>query len=130
MAAKFQLVPVTLDPGLAQVSLDIGGQTLTYATARPRPQCCNGRRPDGKTLVRVTMTPADGKAGDDRRQRRPLGAAAPAGRRAGDAERPAGQVPHHVHRPGGTASFELNASSVRNPFTLAALRTFRCPPKL
>jgi type VI secretion system protein ImpL len=31
---------------------------------------------------------------------------------------------------GGTATFELNASSVNNPFTLSALRAFRCPPKL
>jgi type VI secretion system protein ImpL len=31
---------------------------------------------------------------------------------------------------GGTASFDLNASSVNNPFTMAALRSFRCPAKL
>jgi type VI secretion system protein ImpL len=31
---------------------------------------------------------------------------------------------------GGTATFELTASSVNNPFTLSALRAFRCPPKL
>ena len=30
----------------------------------------------------------------------------------------------------GTATFDLNASSVNNPFTLTALRSFRCPPKL
>jgi type VI secretion system protein ImpL len=30
----------------------------------------------------------------------------------------------------GSATFELNASSVRNPFTLTALRSFRCPAKL
>ena len=28
------------------------------------------------------------------------------------------------------AEFELNANSVRNPFTLTALRAFRCPAKL
>ena len=32
--------------------------------------------------------------------------------------------------PPATATFELNASSVRNPFTLAALRAFRCPANL
>jgi type VI secretion system protein ImpL len=31
---------------------------------------------------------------------------------------------------GGTATFELTANSVRNPFTLTALRSFRCPAKL
>ena len=31
---------------------------------------------------------------------------------------------------GGGAVFTLSASSVRNPFSLAALRTFRCPAKL
>ena len=32
--------------------------------------------------------------------------------------------------PGGSASFDLNASSVRNPFTMGALRAFRCPAAL
>jgi len=32
--------------------------------------------------------------------------------------------------PAGAATFELNASSVRNPFTLSALRAFRCPATL
>jgi type VI secretion system protein ImpL len=31
---------------------------------------------------------------------------------------------------GGVAMFELNATSVNNPFTMAALRSFRCPAKL
>jgi type VI secretion system protein ImpL len=31
---------------------------------------------------------------------------------------------------GGTATFDLIASSVRNPFNLTALRSFRCPAKL
>jgi type VI secretion system protein ImpL len=31
---------------------------------------------------------------------------------------------------GGAAVFELTASSVRNPFTLGALRSFRCPATL
>ena len=32
--------------------------------------------------------------------------------------------------PAGSAVFDLTASSVRNPFTLTALRAFRCPAKL
>ncbi len=32
--------------------------------------------------------------------------------------------------PGSSAEFELTAHSVHNPFTLAALRAFRCPTKL
>jgi type VI secretion system protein ImpL len=32
--------------------------------------------------------------------------------------------------PAGNASFVLNASSVRNPFTSSAFRNFRCPAKL
>ena len=31
---------------------------------------------------------------------------------------------------GGNATFQLNANSVNNPFTMSALRAFRCPPKL
>ena len=32
--------------------------------------------------------------------------------------------------PGGMVGYELTASSVRNPFTMSALRAFRCPAKL
>jgi type VI secretion system protein ImpL len=32
--------------------------------------------------------------------------------------------------PAGSAGFELDASSVRNPFTMTSLRAFRCPAKL
>jgi type VI secretion system protein ImpL len=32
--------------------------------------------------------------------------------------------------PAGNASFVLNASSVRNPFTMSAFRNFRCPAHL
>jgi len=31
---------------------------------------------------------------------------------------------------GAAATFQLNASSVRNPFTLGAFRSFRCPAHL
>jgi type VI secretion system protein ImpL len=32
--------------------------------------------------------------------------------------------------PAGNAVFDLNAASVRNPFSMTALRAFRCPPQL
>jgi type VI secretion system protein ImpL len=32
--------------------------------------------------------------------------------------------------PSGNAVFDLNAASVRNPFSMTALRAFRCPAQL
>ena len=71
----------------------------------------------GNTLMRLTMTPANGGR---RRSSRMTGrgrCCALLDAAQGDAERPAGQVPRDVQQPGGTSEFELNASSVRNPFT-------------
>ena len=32
--------------------------------------------------------------------------------------------------PSGNAAFDLSAASVRNPFSMTALRAFRCPAQL
>jgi type VI secretion system protein ImpL len=130
ISVKFQLVPAELDPSLAQVSLELGGQRLAYAHGPTEPMDFQWPGSNGSTLVRLTMTPANGGAPSifensgawsllrliDQARVTPSGAA--------DRFRIA------FTGAGGSAAFELNAKSVRNPFTLAALRAFRCPAKL
>jgi type VI secretion system protein ImpL len=130
IAVKFQLVPVSLDAGVGQITLEIGGQTLTYNHGPAESSQFRWPGANGKTLVRVTMTPAAGGNATMSQQDGPWALL-----RMMDTIRviPSGQPDRFrlvFSSPAGAATFELNASSVRNPFTLDALRAFRCPPSL
>jgi type VI secretion system protein ImpL len=127
---KFQLVPVSLDAGIGQITLDIAGQTLTYAHGPTESAQFRWPAANGKTLVRVTMTPASGGNATVMDMDGPWALL-----RMLDSIRvvPSGQPDKFrlvFSAPAGTAAFDLNASSVRNPFTLGALRAFRCPATL
>jgi type VI secretion system protein ImpL len=127
---RFQLVPVSLDPQVAQISIAIGGQTLTWSHGPPEGAWFQWPGAGDKTLVRVTMTPARGGQGQVTDHDDPWALL-----RLLDTARitPSGQPDKFritFTGGGGAATFDLNASSVNNPFTLAALRDFHCPPKL
>jgi type VI secretion system protein ImpL len=130
MQVRFQLLPVSLDPSLAKVSVDIAGTTLTYDHGPAESTSFQWPGVGGKTLVRVTFTPTGGGSGAviERDGSWAL-------LRLLDAARviPSGQPDKFrimFSGNGGTAEFELTASSVRNPFTMSALRQFRCPGRL
>ena len=127
---KFTLVPVNLDPGVGQISLDIAGQTLTYNHGPTESMAFQWPGQGGKTLVRETMTPTAGGNATEVEKDGPWALL-----RLLDTAKvvPSGQPDKFrliFTSPAGTATFDLNASSVRNPFTLTALRAFRCPPTL
>jgi type VI secretion system protein ImpL len=127
---RFQLVPVTLDPQVAQITIDLAGQTLTWNHGPPEPGRFIWPGPGGKTLIRVTMTPGGGGAATIIEKDGPWSLL-----RILDAAKitPSGQPDKFriaFSGGGGGATFELNASSVNNPFTMTALRSFRCPAKL
>jgi type VI secretion system protein ImpL len=130
MQVRFQLLPVSLDPSLAKISVDIAGTTLTYDHGPAESTAFQWPGAGGKTLVRVTFTPTSGGSGTviERDGSWAL-------LRLLDAARiiPSGQPDKFrvlFNGSGGTAEFELTASSVRNPFTMSALREFRCPSHL
>ena len=126
---RFQLTPATLDAGVGQVSVDIGGQTLTYAHGPTEGQPFTWPGPNGKFAARVTMTPTGGGAAAITDRDGPWALL-----RLLDGHIAGGPQPDKFRvtftGAGGSAVFDLAASSVRNPFTLAALRSFRCPAKL
>ena len=130
ISVKFQLIPQTLDATLAQVSIEIGGQRLAYAHGPVEPMAMQWPGTGGNTQVRLTLTPANGGPATVMENNGPWSLL----RLLDDAHvTPSGQ-PDKFHvtfsSSAGNATFELDASSVRNPFTLAALRAFRCPAKL
>ena len=127
---KFQLVPVSLDAAVGQITIDIAGQTMTYNHGPTESQQFQWPGQNGKTLVRVTMTPASGGRETVVDKDGPWALL-----RLLDAEKlvPTGE-PDKFHiifaSPSGNATFDLNANSVRNPFSMNALRSFRCPARL
>jgi len=129
VSVKFQLVPTSLDPGLAQVSLEAGGSRLTYAHGPIEATAMVWPGADGKTQVRFTATPASGAATVVEENGpwallRLLDTAQVVS---------AGQPDKFTltfTAPAGKAVFTLNAASVRNPVSMTALRAFRCPPQL
>jgi type VI secretion system protein ImpL len=127
IGVKFQLVPVSLDPRLASVSLEVGGRRVSYAHGPVEASALQWPAADGNTLVRLTLTPAAGGPATIIENNGPwsllhvLDSATVT---------PSGQPDRFrvaFGGAGGQAVFELNASSVHNPFTLPALRAFRCP---
>ncbi len=127
---RFQLTPVAMDSAVGQASVDIGGQTLTYAHGSLQAQPFIWPGADGKYGVRLTMTPA--AAGGVVAITEKDGPWALLRLLDGHIKPGAQSDKFRVSFQGGGGAvvFELAASSVRNPFTLDALRSFRCLSKL
>jgi len=130
MAVRFSLLPVSLDARIARATIDIAGTSMTYDHGPTESEMFQWPGAGGKTLVRVTLTPAGGGSGTviERDGAWALLRLLDAGRVI-----PSGQPDRFrlvFSAPGGSVAYQLTASSVRNPFTMSALRAFRCPAKL
>jgi type VI secretion system protein ImpL len=125
---NFDIVPVSLDSKSTQVILEIDGQTVSYDNGPPRPVKISWPGPSGIGHVRVAFQPqGDGTTLEkdgvwawfrmlQTSQLRQTGGADryQATFRAGDR----------------SATFEIRANSVINPFASNMLEVFRCPPRL
>ena len=130
MQVKFQLTPVSADAGVGQIRIQIGKQTLSWAHGPAQPTSLTWPGAGGNDEVRVIMTPANGGPATVIENDGPWSLL-----RMLDAARviPTGAPDRFqivFSSPQGSATFRLNADSVRNPFNMAALRAFRCPPNL
>lgn len=130
MQVRFQLLPVALDARLAKATVEIGGQSMTYDHGPIESTEFQWPGTGGKTLVRVTLTPVAGSGATVIERDGPWALL-----RLMDAARvlPSGQPDRfrvQFNSPAGIAEYQLTASSVRNPFTMSALRSFRCPSRL
>ncbi len=126
---RLEFKPIEMDQAIAQFTLDVDGQIVKYAHGPqiPTPVQWPGTR--GSNVVRLLLTPggSGGMVMDgpwalfrmfDRVNLQPVpGASADKFRALFDLE-------------GRKAQFDINASSVRNPFRLEALQAFRCPTGL
>jgi type VI secretion system protein ImpL len=130
MGVTFQLVPVSADPGVGQIRVEIGGEALSYAHGPIQPETMHWPGKGGNLQVRVVMTPANGGQATVIENDGPwsllrlLDAAHVIQTGAPDRFRIVFSSPQ------GNATFQLNANSVRNPFNMAVFRAFRCPANL
>jgi type VI secretion system protein ImpL len=126
---KFELVPVELDPQIARLNLDIGGQVLSWEHGPPESTQFQWPAQGGRTAVRLTMTPIGGDHALITEKNGPWSLLRlfdpPA--RLDPTPQPDKFRLTFTDRAGGTATFDLNASSVRNPFGKDLLHGFHCP---
>ena len=128
VALRFTIAPVTLDPGVGQVDLDVDGQDLTYAHGPVQPMRMQWPGTGGRNEVRLTFSPVSGASSS-------VTKGGPwAIFRLLDSGKSSSvqtdQVTYGFTGAGGNASFLITAGSVINAFTLPALHQFRCPATL
>ena len=122
---RFELTPVSLDPGARQVTLELGGTTITYSHGPP--VATQLTWPAGAGSARLVFDPpAPGTTGV-------LSASGPwalfrlFGQGSLTREGSAESYRLSFRQGERQASFALRAGSVRNPFDPAVLRGFQCP---
>jgi type VI secretion system protein ImpL len=127
---SFELLPIDLDPKSTQVVVEVDGQTLVYDHGPPRATKMMWPGPSGVGHVRIAFQPQnpgtpttiekDGvwawfRALQESQLKQSTGADRyVATFKAGDR----------------SATFEIRANSVINPFASNQIELFRCPPKL
>jgi type VI secretion system protein ImpL len=145
---RFDLTPVSLDSATKDITLDLGGTTITYANGPPRATQVTWPGANGMGSVRLVFDPvpavttASGGATATPASTTPTAPSTAGG--ALQASGPwalfrlfdqgrlahAGSVDHFTltfHVGEHQAAFEVRAGSVVNPFASSVLRDFRCP---
>lgn len=126
-SVRFDLIPETLDSGAKQVSLELGNQVITYAHGPQRATSVTWPGADGMNSARLVFDPPPSSGPTV------LTASGPWAlfrlfdqgtlQQAGSSDR----YTLTFHLGDRTASFEIRAGSVLNPFAPGMLRAFRCP---
>ncbi|MGH6912280.1 MAG: type VI secretion IcmF C-terminal domain-containing protein, partial [Geminicoccales bacterium] len=124
--ANFEMKPSSLDQRVAQVRLDLDGQTLEYRHGPQIPTRLTWPGPGGQNLVRLTFAPIGGGPVTVTKEGawswfRLLNDARFRGTNLAD------RFTVTFSADGYEAGFELAAGSIANPFDLTLFERFRCP---
>jgi type VI secretion system protein ImpL len=124
---QFTITPTDLDSSSAQVTLELGSLSVSYAHGPPVPTQISWPGTDGMQIARLIITPTAGGNPVELDASGPWalfrlfaqGSLAEAGS--------SDQYTLTFSQGGHTASFNLSAGSVLNPFAPGVLVDFRCP---
>jgi type VI secretion system protein ImpL len=124
---QFSITPVSLDAGAAQVSLALGGVTVSYAHGPPVPTQISWPGADGMQTARLIITSTTGGNPVEIDASGPWALfrlfAQGSLTEAGSSD----QYTLTFNQGGHTASFSISAASVLNPFAPGVLADFQCP---
>ena len=128
-AVTFQLAPSRMDASVSQFILDVGGQIVDYRHGPLNAQTLQWPSTDAIGRVRLVFVGLDGKESSVTEEGswalfRMLDRA----RMSATGQEELFKVRFSLS--GMSADFDLRAASVRNPFQLDELRSFRCPERL
>jgi type VI secretion system protein ImpL len=127
IAVRFDIMPVDLDPGASQVSLEFDGTSVTYAHGPSRSTQITWPGPNHMTNVRLVFDPPPPGGTGVLAETGPWAMFRLFGQgtlqQAGSPER----YTLSFSLGGRSATFELRAGSVMNPFAPGVLQDFRCP---
>jgi type VI secretion system protein ImpL len=127
IAVRFDIMPVDLDPGASQVSLEFDGTSVTYTHGPSRSTQITWPGPNHMTNVRLVFDPPPPGGTGVLAQTGPWAMFRLFGQgtlqQAGSPER----YTLSFSLGGRSATFELRAGSVMNPFAPGVLQDFRCP---
>ena len=123
----FTLEPKDLSANASRVTLNVDGQNLSYFNSVTRPMPMTWPGPDGTNLITLTFAPIDGTA--ERFARETGSWAFLRLIRGGGLQKTALPEVFNLRLSVGgfSASFELRANSVVNPFDLKMFSGFTCP---
>ncbi|MBN3793023.1 type VI secretion IcmF C-terminal domain-containing protein, partial [Burkholderia sp. Ac-20353] len=125
---KVQIEPVEMDPAISEMVLDVDGQIVRYAHGPLASSAVQWPGPRGSNQVRLQTAgqagAADGFATDG-----PWALHRLFDRAALSAGRGPEQMIARFTVDGKPVVLQVTASSVRNPFRLAQMESFTCPPK-
>jgi type VI secretion system protein ImpL len=123
----FSLEPKDLSGSSSRVTLNVDGQMLVYFNSAPRPQAMTWPGKDGTNLISLAFTPLDG-TGDVMASESGAWAWLRLIRRGNLGKTSLPELFTLTLSAGGhSATFELRAASVENPFDLSMFGNFRCP---
>jgi type VI secretion system protein ImpL len=126
-AVQFSILPISLDAGAAQVAIELGGLTVSYAHGPPVPTQISWPGADGMQTARLIITPAAGGNPVEVDESGPWALfrlfAQGSLQQAGSSD----QYTLTFSQGGHSASFNISAGSVLNPFAPGVLVDFRCP---
>ncbi|MGT0248067.1 type VI secretion system membrane subunit TssM [Burkholderia pyrrocinia] len=125
---KVQIQPLEMDPSITEMVLDVDGQIVRYAHGPLVQSAVDWPGPRGSNQVRLQVS-AQAGAADGFTTGGPWALHRLFDRAAVSAGRGSDQMIARFTVDGKPIVLQVNAGSVRNPFRLAQMESFTCPPK-